>query len=98
MTNSDNSGILQNPSGMNRRAMLALGLVCLLSGYKTEASAAGFGPMPVMPGWKTLVLRAENNANAGSPFAFDIVFVRDAAVLLTVAAMSASKWFAHRED
>ncbi|MGI4721120.1 MAG: hypothetical protein ACRYGO_08020 [Janthinobacterium lividum] len=81
-----------------RRAVLALGLACLLAGCKMAYSAAGLAPAPATPDRKTLTLRAEHDANAGSPVALDIVFVRDAAVLDTLAAMPASEWFPGRAD
>lgn len=78
--------------------MLALGLACLLPGCKAVSSAAGPTPQLAPPEWKTLSLRTDNDANANSPVALDIVFVRDAALLDTLAAMPASKWFAGRAD
>lgn len=98
MTDNDTREAVQNSSGKGRRVMLALGLVSLLSGCKTISSAVGLGPKPVTLDWKTLVLRAEDDANANSAVALDIVFVRDTAVLDTLAAMSANKWFAGRAD
>ena len=78
--------------------MLALGLACLLPSCKPGARAAGPAPKPATPDWKTLSLRTDDDANANSAVALDIVFVRDAALLDTLAAMPASKWFAGRAD
>lgn len=81
-----------------RRAVLALGLACLLAGCKTVDGAAGLAAAPATPDWKTLTLRAEHDANGDSAVALDVVFVRDVALLGTLAAMPASEWFAGRAD
>ncbi|WP_229217322.1 hypothetical protein [Massilia forsythiae] len=91
--------------GKRRRAMLALGLAGLLAGCKTVSGAVdgarsmvGLGPKPSTPDWKSLVLRADDDANANSAIALDIVFVRDTAALDAMAVMPANKWFAGRAD
>ncbi|WP_296948007.1 hypothetical protein [uncultured Massilia sp.] len=88
-----------------RRALLALGAAAVLAGCKTVSGAVdgarsmvGLGPKPATPDWKSLVLRADEDANANSAVALDIVFVRDVAALDALAAMPAAKWFASRAD
>ena len=88
---------------MIRRTVL-IGLVATsltLSGCGVVSGARsmlGLGPKPVGPDWKTLALRAADDANANSALAVDVVLVKDAAVLDSLMAMPASKWFATRAD
>jgi type VI secretion system protein len=105
MNDNKNMGSLLNPAAARRRDLLVLGLAALLAGCKTVSGAVdgarsmvGLGPKPVTPDWKSLALRADDDANANSAIALDIVFVRDTAVLDALAAMPATKWFASRAD
>lgn len=86
---------------MIRRGMLTLMLTAALPGCGVVAgtrSLFGLNPKPVAPEWKTLALRAAEDANANSALAVDVVLVKDATVLESLLAMPASKWFASRED
>ncbi len=86
---------------MIRRGMLMLALGGVLSGCGVVAatrSLLGLTPKPVKPEWKTLALRAADDANANSALAVDVVLVKDATVLESLLAMPAAKWFATRAD
>ncbi|MDN4037642.1 hypothetical protein [Massilia sp. YIM B02443] len=75
---------------MKRSALL---LAACLSG----CSMFG-GPKPVRPAWHGLAFAAAFDANASSALAVDVVLVRDKAVLDTLMAMSAARYFAARAD
>lgn len=86
---------------MMRRGMLMLLLAGLLPGCGVISGAGallGLGPKPVQPDWKTLALQAADDANGNSALAVDVVLVKDPAVLESLLAMPASKWFATRAD
>lgn len=90
---------------MKRRSLLMLGAACLLPGcgavsgvVDSTKNMIGLGPKPVKPDWKTLALRAEEDANDNSAVAVDIVFIKDQAVLDALLAMPAAKWFSTRAD
>lgn len=69
------------------------GLALLLAG------CAGFGgPKPVTPAWQRLVVAAAPDANADSALAVDLVLVKDKAVLATLSAMTASRYFATKAE
>lgn len=61
-------------------------------------SLIGLEPKPVSPDWNSLAISAADDANANSAVAVDLVFVKDKAVLDTLATMPASKWFASRRE
>ncbi|MYN18836.1 hypothetical protein GTP81_18975 [Rugamonas sp. FT107W] len=79
-----------------RRCLLLCALLCALAGC--GATRALFGPSMASPGWKTLTLRAADDANSNSALAVDVVLVKDPAVLDALVAMPASKWFATRAE
>ena len=81
---------------MIRRSLLMLALASVLPGC--GMLGLGLKPKPVTPEWKTLALRAADDANANSALAVDVVLVKDVAVLESLLAMPASKWFATRAD
>lgn len=93
---------------MNRRRMLKLGLAGLapfvaagLSGCGIVAGTRaliGLDPKPVTPDWKALALRADDDANANSALAVDVVLVKETAMLDSLLAMPSSKWFSSRSD
>lgn len=90
---------------MTRRAALklALGLPLALAvaGCGVVAgtrSMLGLDPKPVVPDWKSLALSTADDANANSAVAVDVVLVKDTAVLESLLAMPAAKWFASRAD
>ncbi|NGZ86034.1 hypothetical protein [Duganella aceris] len=90
---------------MTRRAVLklALGLPLALAvaGCGVVAgtrSMLGLDPKPVTPDWKSLTLSTADDANANSAVAVDVVLVKDTAVLESLMAMPAAKWFASRAD
>ncbi len=63
------------------------------------ADLLGVGkPHPHPAPWKRVTVAASADANQNSPVALDLVFVRDAALLETLSAMPAAKWFATRDD
>ena len=62
------------------------------------ATRALFGPSMASPSWKSLTLRAADDANSNSAVAVDVVLVKDPAVLDSLLAMPASKWFASRAE
>ncbi len=89
------------PAPTSRRRLLMLGVACALSGCGVVAgtrSLLGLDPKPVTPDWKSLALRADDDANANSAVAVDVVLVKDLAVLDALQAMPATKWFATRGD
>jgi type VI secretion system protein len=63
------------------------------------ASLIGLGPpKPVQLDWKSLVIAAAPDANDNSALAVDLVFVRDPALIESLLATPAIKWFAVRAD
>lgn len=86
---------------MTRRAVLVLGLACVLPGCGITATVRGMlglDPKPVEPDWKSLALRTDDDANGNSAVAVDVVLVKETAMLESLLTMSASKWFATRSD
>jgi type VI secretion system protein len=61
-------------------------------------SLVGAGPHPVKPEWETLVFSAAPDVNANSALAVDVVLVKDKAMLDSLSAMPASRYFAARAD
>ena len=55
-------------------------------------------PKPQAPGWNNLTVMAADDANANSAVAVDVVLVRDKAVLDSLLAMPAARYFAARAD
>lgn len=91
------------------RALLlaaALGLAgCTALGKLTDsiksagADLMGLGkPHPTAPPWKSVTIAAAADANQNSPVALDLVFVRDPALVESLSATPAAKWFATRDD
>jgi len=74
-------------------ALLPALLLALLAG----CSLFG-GPKPVKPGWDSVAFAAASDANANSALAVDVVLVKDKALLDTLAAMPAARYFASRAD
>jgi len=72
---------------------LALLLVLFLCG----CSMFG-GPKPVKPAWHSLAFAAAPDANTNSALAVDVVLVKDKALLETLSAMSAARYFAAKAD
>ncbi|QGZ43382.1 hypothetical protein GO485_28950 [Pseudoduganella flava] len=66
-----------------------------LSGAK---ALVGLAPAPVKPDWANVTLAAAPDANADSALAVDIVLVKDPALLESLSAMSAAKYFGAREN
>jgi type VI secretion system protein len=82
-----------------RASLLCLALIVSGCGAVSATKAVlGIGSKPVTPEWKTLLIAAAGNANANSAVAVDLVLVKDVAMLESLLAMSASKWFATRSD
>jgi type VI secretion system protein len=79
--------------------LLALGGCSTISDLsKSAMSAVGLGPKPVVPDWKSVTITAADDANNNSAVAIDLVFVRDQALLDTLATTPAAKWFSTRND
>jgi len=57
----------------------------------------GGGPKAAKPGWKSLSLAAAPDANGNSALAVDVVLVKDQAVLGSLLAMPARRWFEARD-
>jgi type VI secretion system protein len=80
----------------------ALGLVAgcstIDSATKMVSNALGFGPKPTTPDWRSVTITAADDANQNSPVAIDLVFVREQALLDTLAATPATRWFTSRGD
>lgn len=83
-----------------RRCLLRFTLVFALLGALAGCGAtrALFGPSMASPSWKSLTLRAADDANSNSALAVDVVLVKDPAVLDALVAMPAAKWFATRAE
>lgn len=77
------------------RAIRCLALLCggLLVGCSLFSSA----PKPVKPGWGSLTLAADRDANDNTALAVDVVFIKDKAVLDGLLKMPAATWFASRD-
>jgi type VI secretion system protein len=99
----------EKKSGGALRAIALLGLVLLAvaplpgCGVLSSVSAGtralvGLDPSPARPDWETLSFAAAPDANANSALAVDVVLVKDKAVLESLAAMSATRYFAARDD
>lgn len=78
-------------------------LVCSLAlagcgALSTVSALVGGGPRAVKPDWNTLALAAAADANTNSALAVDVVLVKDKALLDSLAAMPAAKYFAARAD
>ncbi|MCE3603130.1 hypothetical protein LXA47_05860 [Massilia sp. P8910] len=76
-------------------------VVATLAGCGAVAGAralVGLAPAPAKPGWTSVTLAAAADANADSALAVDIVLVKDKAMLESLAAMSAAKYFGARAD
>ncbi|MFM9436151.1 type VI secretion system protein [Janthinobacterium sp. CG_23.3] len=83
------------------RAAAALVAVAALAGCGAVAGAralVGLAPAPAKPGWTSVTLAAAADANADSALAVDIVLVKDKAMLESLSAMSAAKYFGAREN
>jgi type VI secretion system protein len=55
-------------------------------------------PKPQAPGWQNITVMAADDANANSAVAVDVVLVRDKAVLDSLLAMPAARYFSARAD
>lgn len=55
-------------------------------------------PKPAAPEWKSLTLVAAADANANSALAVDVVLIKDKAMLDSLSAMPAARYFAGRAD
>lgn len=77
-------------------------ILLLLAAPLTVAVLAGCsmfgGPRAVRPAWDSVAFAAAPDANANSAVAVDVVLVKDKAVLDTLAAMSAARYFAAKAD
>ncbi len=83
------------------RAMLLAALALLVASLLTGCGALALmrgDPRPVKPDWQSLTLVAAPDANSNSALAVDVVLVRDKAMLDTLAAMPAARYFAARAD
>lgn len=84
-----------------QRAMLQLALALLAASLLAGCGALALlrgDPRPVKPDWQSLTLVAAHDANGNSALAVDVVLVRDKAMLDTVAAMPAARYFAAKGD
>jgi type VI secretion system protein len=89
---------------MNRalsRLVLLLLVACTqLAGCDTVSSLtkAVLAPRATTPDWRGVTITAADDANQNSPVAVDLVFVRDQALLDTLATTPAARWFTSRGD
>ena len=80
---------------------MGLGLGLLVACASSGAGggfASFFMPKGSRLDWNRFTLRAATGANLNTALAVDLVLVQDDAVLGTLLAMPASKWFASRVD
>ncbi len=86
-------------SAMPMAFMLLAALSLTGCGALAGAKAlVGLAPSPSRPDWTSVTLAAAADANADSALAVDIVLVKDKAVLESLSAMSAAKYFGARAD
>jgi type VI secretion system protein len=82
--------------------LLTLGLAMLASCSSSSGAASGFASFFLPKGnrldWNRFTLMAAEGANLNTPLAVDLVLVQDDAVLGSLLAMPASKWFGVRAD
>ena len=86
-----------------RYSLIALCVACLsacgvLDSVLPKSVVDFINPKGSKLAWDGFTVLAASDANLNSPVALDIVLVRDDAALALVSAMSASKWFANRND
>ena len=77
---------------MNRGWLLLL-CACLLAG----CGMFGGSPKAAKPGWDSVRLVAAPDANANSALAVDLVLVKDQAMVDSLLAMPAKRWFDARD-
>ncbi len=82
--------------------LVSLGLAVLASCSSTSGAANGFSSFFLPKGsrldWSRFTVVANEGANLNTALAVDLVLVQDDALLGTLLAMPASKWFASRAD
>ncbi len=73
---------------------LLMSVVLFISGCSLFSKT----PSPVTPDWQSIVVAADEDANANSPVAIDIVLALDQNMVESLLTTSASKWFATKGD
>lgn len=86
------------PAGVAAGLLASLVLLGGCSALAGAKALVGLGPSPSRPAWTSLTLAAAPDANADSALAVDIVLVKDQAMLGTLAAMPASRYFGARDS
>lgn len=87
--------MISKASGVALLTALALSGCGALAGAK---ALVGLAPSPARPDWTAVTLAAATDANADSALSVDIVLVKDKALLESLSAMSAAKYFGARND
>jgi type VI secretion system protein len=86
-------------SAVRALASMPARLACLaLLALPAGCSMFGGAPKPVQPVWQQLAFAAAADANDNSALAVDVVLVKDKAMLDTLAAMPAARYFAAKAD
>ncbi|NHZ83176.1 hypothetical protein F2P44_28455 [Massilia sp. CCM 8695] len=78
--------------------LIAVATLAACGAVAGARALVGLAPAPAKPGWTSVTLAAAADANADSALAVDIVLVKDKAMLESLAAMSAAKYFGARAD
>jgi type VI secretion system protein len=80
---------------MNRLFSTAALLLCAC--MVAGCGMFGGGPKAVKPGWDSVNVTAAPDANGNSALAVDVVLVKERAVLESLMAMPAKRWFEARD-
>lgn len=78
--------------------LVALATLAACGAVAGARALVGLAPAQAKPGWTSVTLAAAADANADSALAIDIVLVKDKAMLESLSAMSAAKYFGARAD
>lgn len=78
--------------------LLALATILAIFALLGGCAMLSRAPQPVKPDWQALTFSAASDANSNSALAVDVVLVRDKAVLDSLTALSASRYYLTKAD